>query len=120
MPILIRDREVLEAIITPESDGNRCTYCEKPIVQGRFHWNDEHGEPVRSHSSHGGDIQSFPDWRHVDGTPGHGADLVSLVLPKDRCPSCRAFDSIDIRDTGYGSDCTCTACGWHTYYDRGD
>lgn len=123
--LLLRPTEVLDAIITPESDGNVCVYCEKPIVQGRFHWTDEHGEPRRNDAMYGGGIMDFPSWRHADGTEGHGVTRFGefdhgVILPKYRCPQCQAFDTVDQKDTGYGSLCNCTACGWHAYYDRGD
>jgi len=118
--ILLRPREVLERIITPESEGERCTYCKKPIAQGSFHWLGEDGQPRRSDPMYGGQIQSFRDWRHADGTPGHGQDGHLVLRDSHRCPQCREFDTITRRDTGYGTDSACTACGWSKYYDRGD
>lgn len=115
---LAREREVLERISTPESEGNVCGYCEKPIAEGWFHWLEDDGQPHRMDPMYGGEIESYPSWRHADGSPGHG-DL-STVYPKYRCPGCKAFDTVNVRDTGYGSDCHCTACGWHKYFDRGD
>ncbi len=116
--IFLRDREVLEQILTPVAAGNLCTNCRQPIAQGRFHWLDDDGQPQRGQGFYAGEIMSFTSWRHTDGTPGRGCG--SLVLPARRCPECGAFDSIKVRDTGYGSDCTCTACGWNEYFDRGD
>jgi hypothetical protein len=118
--ILLRPREVLERIITPVSEGERCTYCKKPIAEGRFHWLGEDGQPRRSHPSFGGEIESFPDWRHADGTPGHGHDGRLVMRDNDRCPECGEFDTITRQETGYGCNSECTACGWHKYFDRGD
>jgi hypothetical protein len=119
--LYLRDREALEEIITQESAGERCTYCKRPIAQGMFHWLDEAGSPQRMGDPVSpGAVMRFSDWRHADGTPGHGDDG-DLVLPDtSRCPQCKAFGVITVRDTGYGSDCTCTACGWSKYFDRGD
>lgn len=117
--VFLRPREVLEEIITPVSSGELCTYCELPIVLGRFHWLDDSGQPQRSDAMFGGAVMSFPSWRHANGSEGHGGER-TLVLPKPRCPDCGAFDSLSDRDTGYGSDITCSACGSSHYYDRGD
>lgn len=117
--VLLRPGEVLEEIVTPVTAGELCTYCGRPIVQGRFHWLDDNGQPQRMDALYGGAVMSFPSWRHSDGSEGHGEDR-HLVLPKRRCPDCGAFDSLLERDTGYGSDITCSACGYSRYYDRGD
>lgn len=117
-PAFLRPREVLEEIITPVTSGERCVYCGKPIIQGSFHWLDDDGEPVRSLPMFGGEVQSFPSWRHADGSDGHG-DL-RVVSPKRRCPACGAFDTLTDRDTGYGTEVTCSGCGGNHYYDRGD
>lgn len=116
--IFLRPREVLEEIVTPVTSGDLCTYCEKPIVEGRFHWLDDNGEPRLYAPMFGGEVQSFPSWRHADGTDGHG-DL-RIVSPKRCCPECGAFDTLSDRETGYGSVGTCSACGWSRYFDRGD
>jgi hypothetical protein len=112
MPIHLREREVLACILTPDSEGERCTYCKKPIVEGRFYWLGEDGQPRRQDPAWGlGErIMTFPSWRHADGSPGHGDDGHLVLRDANRCPRCKSFDTISIRDTGYGSDCTCTAC----------
>jgi hypothetical protein len=119
MTIFLRQREVLERITIPESEGELCTYCGKPIVEGLFHWLGEDGQPVRQHQSYGGAVESFPSWRHADGSEGHGYDHC-LLLAKERCPSCKAHGTLTRRGTGYGDDITCTACRWNKYFDRGD
>jgi hypothetical protein len=119
----LREREVLVRIVTPESEGDRCTYCKKPAVKGEFYWLGEDGQPARSDPHWGdGSIMTFRDWRHADGSPGHGKDGNLVLRDTNRCPECKAFGTITARDTGYGSDCTCTctACGWNQYFDRGD
>jgi hypothetical protein len=122
MPVFLRDREVLDLIITAESAGERCVYCRLPVVQGRFHWLNDDGTPVlQGGVSNSGEIVRFPSWRHADGSPGHGVDGY-LVIAEGRCPECGAYDSdaLSRRDTGYGDDVTCTACGWNKYFGRGD
>ena len=101
------------------TSGELCVYCNLPIVLGRFHWLDSNDQPQRYDRMFGGAVMSFPSWRHANGSEGHGQDR-DLVLPKPRCPDCGAFDSLSDRDTGYGSDITCSACGGSRYYDRGD
>jgi hypothetical protein len=127
--ILLRTREVLEKTITGLAAGDLCTYCDRPIVQGLFHWNDERGQPLREdpmyHGGKPGPVQSFPSWRHADGTEGHGVHRFGpndhgVILTKDRCPDCGAFDSLTRRDTGYRDLLDCAECSYHSYYDRGD
>ncbi|WP_100475669.1 hypothetical protein [Mycobacteroides abscessus] len=117
--VFLRPREVLEEIVTPVTVGQLCTFCDLPIVQGRFHWLDENDQPQRYDQAFGGAVMSFPAWRHANGTAGHGQDR-TLVFPKPRCPDCGAFDTLSERDTGYGTDTTCSACSSSHYYDRGD
>ena len=63
---------------------------------------------------------SFPGWRYADGTPGHGGDGHLALKDSSRCPPCGKSGILDRRETGYGTDCTCTACGRNQYSGRGD
>lgn len=54
-----RPREVLEEIVTPVTVGQLCTFCDLPIVQGRFHWLDENDQPQRYDQAFGGAVMIF-------------------------------------------------------------
>lgn len=113
--ILLRDGEVLDGIRTPVSQGNVCTYCDKPILEGWFYWEAD-GSTLDELTG------PFPSWRHADGTEGHGERFHDndhgFISPKNRCPQCEGFD-LSYRDTGYGTVITCP-CGYDKYHDRGD
>lgn len=119
--IFRREREILQVIIIPARAGERCGTCGKPVAQGRFCRTGDDGRPLRNeHPPYEGIPESFHAWRHADGTPGHGPDGSAADPDRSRCPSCRATGTVTVRDTGYGVGAACTACGWSSYYDRGD
>jgi len=109
-----------ESLVALHQD--RVAVCKNhgvPIVQGTFTWG------IHSHPMYGGALETFPCWRHADGSAcvgmqGGKMTELSSSWPVPACTTCGALDQFDRRDTGYGWDVTCRACGDNNYYDTGD
>jgi hypothetical protein len=83
--------------VVPVNVGRICASCEAPVTYA----------PETGRSS----------WRHTDPTtPEHG-----WVDPMSQCPTCGERSAVwEVRDTNWGIQSDCAACGYSHYMSIGD
>jgi hypothetical protein len=110
--IWLREGELFVRLL--DTEPHVCVYCGQPIVRAMCKWPDEPDYWGQVH-----ELQ-FPVWRHADGSPSHDHGGMWNVLPAPHCPNCHANNTLDAVQEAYGDRTTCSACGWHHWYDIGD
>lgn len=104
----------------PGEHGVCTRHRDKALMRGTFTWG------RHAHSMYGGGLETFPAYRHADGTPcfnGAGEQdgwVQSYTVPT--CAACGAQgdDLFAVRLEAYGDRVTCTACGHERWYSIGD
>jgi hypothetical protein len=104
-------RNTHEVLAVLDAEAGPCETCDKPMVRVKVRRDVDHNGyryPMTLEFVH----------LHADGSEPHDGKIVNCVKP--RCGACGEYGTVTVRDTGYGDETNCSACGSSTYYDRGD
>ncbi len=118
----VRPREVLIRVTNPNAGPCGAKGCGRPLTHAVFAWDHRITDDMYRPGPWVLGEDSFPAYRHTDGTGSHlsaGSDSLYFCWPLPVC-ECGAVDQNEVTMEGYGDWTRCRACGKSTWYDRGD
>ncbi len=104
-------RATYDVVAVLDADAGPCKDCNEPMVKVKANQHVDHNGYTYTHSL------DFL-YLHADGAGPHDGNITNCV--QERCTQCRAYGTTTTRDTGYGDEVNCSACGHSAYFDRGD